>query len=273
LVDDAKVYDLQAAKTVMLWEERERLSKGQQGLFLVSSQQFKERLGRLSQSVEKIEEMANIRYRDIRSRSEDAFRQEILSYIRRFERVEDLFSRCLLYVLQRMRSFWGFEIAGFLWYEPETSNVRVVGYESQGGSKAYGFSGPSLGKVAIDERKSYSTKWYYDPSEKEDPQDPLVRKFKPIWERALEKLPLELGREKCYFVVTVPSGEGIYVFVFSGHATISTRTPEELMHLKQCVYGLDQEFIFRTCSEVMHEFHNLRGRTQLDIPHSSRNSV
>lgn len=254
LQDSNSKFRLKVAQNVLLFGERQQLSKDEQARFLISEDQFKERRKQLKQSVAKIEEMANVRYRDLRTRSENAFRQEILALIQRFKKAANFFQGPILDVLKRMRKFWSFRNVGFLWHSPHTSDLRLIAFSSDVGENngALGFPGDDVGKIPLAYRQRHPLHWLCDPGDPEDPRNKWLKQFLQVIEDVKKYSNFYLPEKALYFLVVIPFGKETYAFAFID------REPTEIDGLGMLSAGgvseLCQEFMLRTCTEVMHEF-------------------
>ena len=249
-------YKLEKAKIVLLWEEEQHLSKGERATFLTNQEQFKERLEQLEPNVTKFEEMANVRYRDIRRRSEDAFRQEILAYVRRFKKASNFFEEPILDVLKRMREFWAFKAVGLLWHSSQTKDVSVVSYNSEITQDGFGFPGETIGHIDLSYPQRHPLHWLYDLGAPEAPLNLWVEQFLPLLEDA--KKCLDLPKEGCFFFVVVPLGEEVCIFVFIARDNAIVSRSEQLTPESESVSELCQEFMLATCTEVSHELGDAR---------------
>jgi len=260
-------YELKSRKDILLFEEEQKLSKKGSTTFLMNKKEFKERLNRLEPNVMKIEEMANVRYRDIRSRSESAFRREILAYIQRYKRDTNFFTGPVLNVLDRMHEFWAFQAVGFLCYSTETKNLCVVSYtyqkEDKIHEKGFGFPGEEVGQINVPYRQRHAISWFYDPSDPEAPRNPWIKQFLPLLEDVRNDPSICLPEEGCYFLVVVPFGAEVYIFAFIA------RDIRRVSRLKGRKPGstsdLCQEFMLRTCTEVIHELADVRAFTEIEL--------
>lgn len=229
--------------------------------FLVDKTQSKQKIERLlPPNIERFEKSAESRYRDFRAKSEFAFRKEILAYIRRHKKVSDFFRKQILDVLKRMREFWAFKAVGFLCYSAQTRDLCIIGYgyENEEGikEKGIGFPGEKVGSISFVPKQEYPLGWFYDPKAPETPQNPWIKQFLPLFEDARNDPSISLPEEGCYFLVVVPFGDEIYVFVLIARdiekvSLLQGRRPVRVSEL--C-----QEFMLRTCTEIIHEFAYVR---------------
>jgi len=260
-------YELKSRQDILLLEEEQKLSKDGKAIFLMNKNQFDERLKRLEPNTAKIEEMANVRYRDIRSRSENAFRQEILAYIQRYKKAANFFTEPVLNVLKRMREFWAFKAVGFLCYSAQTKDVCLVSYsyeiEDEIDENGFGFPGEKVGEINLPYRQRYPLGWFYDPSDPEAPRNPWIKRFLPLIEDIRNKPSISLPQRGCYFLVVVPFGEEVYIFAFMARdiarvSRLKGRKPSSVSEL--C-----QEFMLGTCTEVIHEFADVRAFIKVEL--------
>ena len=245
---------LKTAKQVLLFDEQQRLGKGDQGKFLINQEQFRDRVEQLKPHVANIEEMANVRYRDIRSRSEAAFRQEILALIQRFKKVETFFEGPILEVLERMRKFWAFRSVGFVWHSSEAKDLRIVAFSSDmdGKNCAFSLPGEEIGKVRLAYRQRHPLHWVCDPKDPEVPRNRWIKELLPVVDEAKGVPGLELPEDGLYFIVVVPIGDDAYAFVFVDRDGIGVGDLAGLS--RGGISELCQEFMLRTCTEIMREF-------------------
>lgn len=255
-----KEKDLEEARQILVGLELKKRKDGK-SIFLVDKTWAKQKIERLLPNLERFEKAAESHYTDFRAKSESAFRQEILAYIRRFKKASNFFKKKpVLNVLKRMREFWAFKAVGFLCYLTKTKGLSVISYgcetEDSIEEKGFGFPGEKVGSINFAPKQEYPLGWFYDPNVPKTPQNPWITQFLPLFEDARNNPSISLPKEGCYFLVVVPFGDEIYVFVLIARdiarvSCLEGRKPGNVSEL--C-----QEFMLGTCIEVIHEFADVR---------------
>lgn len=273
--------ELETVKHVLFWQEENLAKQSSAGVgkdirvryWLTDKQSFQKRIRALQQSVEQVEEVAAARYRDLRSRSEMAFRGEMMGYIEHNQNRDTFFTKEITHVFARMREFWAFKAVGLLQCPriPEKDNgneVYILGFSPDPSGKdvgiGFGTQGKLIGRIDLLYDQEHPLSWLYDPYKRRDPKNEWVKTFFILLRRVSNLLPnfyLPTGRDCCYFLVMVPSANHVYAFVFidrnEGQVTFTSEMPDLW---PKSVSELGREFMLRTCTEIIHELHQVKGQ-------------
>jgi hypothetical protein len=259
--------ELEKMKYVLLWEQEElkkelhdyRIRSETSVFYFDQEEQYKDRLRCLKKGIDKVEEVASTRYRDIRTRSEIAFCEEMLGYIRHAKRTN--FTKLTISdMLNRMGYFWAFKYAALL-SQPRVPN----GNSGTNGPRLLALSPKDRLKVelpyslstAIDQiyDKEHPTSWYYDPINKEKPTDPWTKKLFDIVielkKDVIKDLPAVSAKNICYLLAIIPFEQDVYSFAFSERDTETVSLTERLY--PQGISQLCREFILTTCTQMIRE--------------------
>ncbi len=280
LFDNEKCLDMHDKETRNVAKEKRR--------FYLTIPEWPGRIRVLDDSIRDIEKMAEGKYRDIRSRSENAFRDELTGYTQHMVvkqmkgEIKSFFdsdteNSPILHILQRMRTFWAFNAAGYLWWDHTSEQINMVSYSARqkGGifkkatefNKTYGFPGRVINTADYKEFQEHPITWLWDPkhmSGQKLPDNEVLREIFLLIRDSQEGKDMNLSEEACYFVVMVPYIENIYGFVFVDRDEKNvSRTPP---HKSLTVSELCQEFILRTCTEMVYELCNVINREQQRPP-------
>jgi len=286
---------LEMIRHVLFWQEEgfrkddnrlRRSPKDRRARFLVDEDDMSYRLKCLEDGTKRIERVAETRYWDLRSRSEQAFRDEIVGYIQHFlikqqnsNKKIDFFkdpypdsakSAPILHVLKRMRQFWAFEGIAYLWRSGQGLDkdmVYLVGYNTNEVTgeegESFGFPGfHEIGKVKCTKPQEHPVFWLYDPGREEEPASNEV--ISQLYDRFLDVKPkleeLGLPVDKCVFFLVVPFEGNIYSFVFFSRD--ENKLSRTNANKSSIVSELCKEFMLRTCTEVVYELCNVRYRQE-----------
>ncbi|MBN1804930.1 MAG: PocR ligand-binding domain-containing protein [Sedimentisphaerales bacterium] len=261
---EGKTKELDEARQILVGFELKN-RKDDKEIFLVNKVKAKQKIELLLPNLERFKKIAESHYKDFRARSENAFCMEILEYIRGHKEESNFFGNGpILNVLRRMREFWAFKAVGFLCYSSETNNVCVISYsyetEDKIEEKGFNFPGEKIGQINFMSRQEHPLCWLYDPRAPKKSKNPLIWQFLQILEDVKSNPVIGLPEKGCHFLVFLPFGDEIYIFTLISRdirnvSCLESREPEGVSEL--C-----QEFILRTCTEVIHEFTNLMAITE-----------
>jgi ligand-binding sensor protein len=242
---------LETVRHVLFWEEERKQPEDR--VYFLDDNALKIRLNRLRESVSNIEDIANARYRDIRISSENAFRQELMGRIQRAKMMPDFFKEPLQSLLLRMRDFWAFKQVGLLLHHVNTSKVYLTAYTPWGKAKDNNFSfpGQELDEVHCLYDQTHPLSYLYDPLDPESPGNTWMEAFMPILHKLAKDGYVPQLEKECLFVVAVPFGDYVYAVVFVSRDAQKVSITEGLN--RGGVSELCQEFMLRTCTEVVYE--------------------
>ena len=196
-----------------------------------------------------IKEIAETRYYDIRTRSESAFQEELLSYVRTKKNGKLFFKDTFIHLLERMKAFWSFRTVAFMHHSFEKKTVKVTHLATENiEPTTYGFPGFMVGTIKEKYRQEYVLPFYYDTENVEIPINPWAQKFLPLIDSSCKKMNLPSGR--CYFTVCMMiNPKNAVAFVFA------VRDPKGVCKTKARNQGTlsqpAQEFILKTCTEIL----------------------
>lgn len=284
------------AREVLLWSEKQfderttELRIGQPDLhvrFKVDKEEMAKRSKYLKTIAYRIEKIAEARYRDIRSRSEYAFRNEMMGYIehtmmRQLKNRDPRFfngsDAPITYILERMREFWAFEALVYGWWSLKDLFVRMVAYStSKDGKKSgegFGFPGQKMISNMHTYKKvqDHPIAWLYDPSkETGPPRDDVVKHiFGHI--RTAESFFKVKGiptNSTTMLFIVVPFVGNIYSLVFLSRD--ESRLSATCQKKSRPVSEMCKEFMLRTCTETIYELCDVRFREeQRDMGNGAR---
>lgn len=273
--------ELAKARHVMLWleekatEEDERFGRAprtKKARFLVSDSDIAYRVEALRKNVEGIQRVAEARYRDLRSRSEQAFRDEILGYVyhKMMEQQRgakfDFFSgqdAPIIHVLGRMIDFWAFEAVAYLWRDTNDA-VYLTAYAADKPSdvgEAFGFIElHEIGKVKVDKFQEHPVCWLFDREhDKRPPKNAVIMQlYQCLLDSESTLKEFGVPTDGCYFFVVVPFEGVVHALIFAKRKQgLLSRTVAKKSF---AVSELCREFMLRTCFEVVCELCDVRYR-------------
>lgn len=254
------------------------------GSLILKEEELEARLDLLDKNVERIEKVAEIRYRDARCRSENAFRDELMNFTKHTLidpiKLQQFFKgqtaeTPIIHILKRMRTFWAFEASAFLFLSKNDNLVKLISYSISQNllihsgmtskEEAFSFEGTKIEELNYVEQdiSDHPVSWLKDYEHRPDreyPKENLLREICHLLERSDHVQKLQLDKNDCYFIILVPFENNIYSFVFF------KRDKEELSGTtakkSTAVSELCQEFILRTCTEMTYELCNVRYRQE-----------
>lgn len=266
--------ELAMVRHVMLWQEEQaskedkrliRSPKTRKARFLVRDDDIEYRIHALRKNLQRIRYVAEARYRDLRSRSEEAFRDEIMGYIyhKMIEKQRGsgfaFFSgetAPITHVLRRMIDFWAFKAVAYLWRDKDDT-VYLTSYATDDQSnpgEAYGFlAAHNVGEIKVDKFQEHPVCWLFDPEhDTRPPQNEVVRQ---LYQSLLDYEPqlhsFGIPTDGCYFLVVVPFEGVIYSFIFAKrNKELLSRTDAKK---SSAISELCMEFMLRTCTEIVCE--------------------
>jgi len=228
--------------------------------FLLDDAALKEKKKCLRSNLDQLEEIANSRYRDFRTKVEYTFRQELLGHIENHKRDANFFKEYISHVLKRMREFWAFKAAYLACYSFETEEISIIAKSVFGkGENGFGYPGNLKGKLSLNVRHDqlHPDPHLYrkkdDKSNLKPPYDKIVPQANKIIEE--DKGDLKVFPEDYIFLVLIPSYKEVYTFVFAvrdKNAICSLKHPNS-----NSISAFCQDIILDVCSEVVYEFYNV----------------
>jgi hypothetical protein len=258
-----EVDELKKARQILVGLELYNKEK-EESKFLMNRAQAEEKIGRLRPNLERFEKSLESHYRDFRVKLEFAFRKEIIAYIRKHKEGADFFEEPIKNVLKRMCEFWAFKAVGFLCYSEQTKNLSIISYshDTEEGieEKGFGFPGEEVGTIDSAPQKKNPLGWFYDPNDPEAPQNPWLKKLLPLFEDTRDNPNINLPKEGGCFFVVVPSGDEVYIFALMARdiAKVCRLEGRKLKNVSE----LCQEYMLKTCTEVIREFDDIRAFTE-----------
>lgn len=247
---------LEEAKKALIQEEVE-LKERMEPRFFLSADEVRERIALLRPNIERITEMANARYRDIRRRSEAVFREELLEHFQSQKNKPDFFSSAVPNILRRMREFWAFKAVYLVAYSYTSKDICVLAMSlTNKGEKCFPVPGKKVGEADPAYRQTHPIRYLYRGAEPQRGLDPLVKDLLDVFDDVSEQEEFSVERGKTidpsHLFVLVPFYNEVYAFVFS------VRDEKGLCRLERAARGdvseLCQETILRVCTEVVYEF-------------------
>lgn len=211
----------------------------------------------LNKNIERIKTTAEARYRDHRGKSEAAFREEILTFIRTYKGEDDFFDKRLQRVLEKMWKFWAFHGAYFGRYSLKTEEISAVAYSTTyGDENSFGLPGKKLGSAKLDRTEIHPCKYLYRKGKDYLGKNPFLKEFIPIFEKAMKDEDLRVPKGKCYYIVPISFIDEVYVFVFTVRNEKAVLLPPSLDPAG--VSELGQDEILETCVRTAYEFRENR---------------
>lgn len=243
-----------------LFNEEKRYAIRDEATFLLFDRRQLNRIKKILRlKVDSITDMANARYCDIRRRSENMFREEILSYIQSKRTESTFFGDPLLQILKRMREFWAFKAVYLASYSYKSREVSVIGMSSMlKKEKSFGLPGKRIGRKKVLYRQTHPIDFVYRRRRSSRESDPLMETLINVFTRAMAIPAFSIPKGKLYFFVVVPFmvWEEVYFFVFSARDVSQVSELESQMHGN--ISQLCQEIMLRVCTEVVYEFADVR---------------
>jgi len=248
--------DLDGAKQDLIEEER-RLREKNEPRFFMDADEVQRRIDLIRPNIERVTEMANARYRDIRRRSEAVFREEVLEYFQTRKNDPKFFHRVVPHILKRMRKFWSFKAVFLVAYSHTSKDIRIIAMSSTDkGETPYGVPGKKVGKADPTYRQTHPIRYLYRRDKLQEGLDPLVKDLLHVFDEVSRKdeFSVEGGhaRDASHLFVLVPFSNEVYAFIFS------VRDAKGLCRLERSARGdvsdLCQEIMLRLCTEVVYEF-------------------
>jgi len=225
-------------------------------LFCVSKKEFDEKAKSLTQNTQRLAEVSKPRYRDLRSNSEVAFKEELLGRIEVERGQHDSFRQSVLAILDRMREFWAFKSTYFLEHNLETKKVSMRAFSLKREEPVF-FAVPMiLGLIEPDLSRSHPLPRLYDRSEKQVCVDPWAARFREIFEKALNYPQLGVPDGRYYFLVLVPFADEIPAFLFAARDEEAVSPLRS--HEKGSVSELCQERMLETCSAAIGKLYEFK---------------
>jgi hypothetical protein len=241
--------------------------------FLIDADDIEYRVNAMRRNVRQIQVIAEARYRDLRGRFEQAFRDEIMGTIyqaimsmQQEEEVEFFVGDDPLIVrlLRRMIDFWAFSAVILVWRN-EDGQVCPISYATDDpANSGYGFGFANvhdIGTITAEASHLHPVCWLYDPERTALPRNGVVRQ---VYERLIDAKPLlakfGIPTDGCYFLVIVPFEGTVYAFVFAERRKeLLSRTDAKK---SSSVSELCRESMLRTCTEIVSEICDLRFRQE-----------
>ncbi len=248
--------ELEKANKSLISEET-KLRENQNPRFFLNRKELDNRLELLRKNIERITEMANARYRDIRKRSEVVFREELLEFFQNHKNEPDFFDHDIKHILKRMREFWAFKDVFLVVYSYTSKNISVISMSSiDKGETSYGLPGKKVGMADPTYKQTHPIRYLYRRSAQRNVFDPLVKNLLSIFNKisregefSADMADLTHGN---HLFVLVPFYDEVYAFIFR------VRNEANVSRLERPARGdiseLCQEIILRVCTEVVYEF-------------------
>jgi len=247
---------LEQAKKDLVNNER-KTKQISQARFFINQSEFEERITTLNDNIKRIEDTAKSQYHDCRGKSESAFRNEIISFIRTYETEPTFFDDRVCHVLERMWQFWAFEGAYFARYSLATKEISVIAFSTKYGDvKSFGLPGKKLGRVEMEHLDIHPSKYVYREGCSFSGENRLIKEFIPLLEDAKQDVDLHLPIGKTYYIVFISFFEEVYAFVLTVRDEKAASSLERLD--PAAVSQLCQDEILETCVQVAYEFRENR---------------
>ena len=226
--------------------------------FFINEDSFKERIARLERNCRLISDNANSIYRGSRSGLEMAFRSELLGFIQNHKRDFDFFTNSVPHILKRMRAFWAFKATYLMKYSLERKSISFVAF----GHQEKDVNLPNL----PDTIKDFSGVEHIDPHPTpllyrrgeygKYRHSPFIYHLLTLFEAAIKDPASKIPEGEYYFFTIVPASKEVYIFIFA------VRDQQNVSNL-ECpnpgsVSKLCQDAILETCTQVIHEFVDIR---------------
>ena len=220
--------------------------------FRVSRRSLSARIPLFRRHVDLLQSVATSRYRNIRARSEQVFKQELLGRIEYITKERDFFRGPVLEILERMREFWAFKAVYLLVCPHETEDLYLVGLSAPNRSIQFGHPGRRIAPAGPIRRQKHPLPFLYDTSRRAVPHSPWVQRILDCFRDAVKDPELGLSKGRCYFNVLAPFTGHVYAFVFAvrDESAVSPLRPRD----RGGVSELCQEVILGTCTDVVQRF-------------------
>jgi len=246
---------LKNARGKLIYDEQE-FKKDERSTFYITENQLNQITSLLHSNVERITMMANARYRDIRERSESAFRQEMLTFIEKNKMEKNFFNQHVNDVLERMRVFWAFQGVYLVEYVRKTNNIYVIAFNTSCDGKCFGIREKLVGRTHVRYNQMHPYLHLHKIGEKLPRDNPFLEDLWPIFENASRDSELNIPAGDYYLAALIPFQDEVYGLVFT------VRDKEAVSSLKHRVEGsvskVCQESVLATCTDVIHEFGDVR---------------
>lgn len=259
--------DLESAKQELVRAEHD-FRRNNNATFFISKEMLNQRKNLLSPNLEVISEMPNTSYREIRTRAESAFTQEVLGFTRNHRDTPDFFKRHILHVLRRMRDFWAFKGVHLLGFSSETKDISLIAFNTKERKDSFGIPGKQIGRVDIRYEQMHPCPYLHRMGGPTPRNNPLLRVLIPRFERAIDESEFGLQKGKYYFFAIIPSFENVYAFIFAVRDETAVCSLEPLV--PGDVSKLCQEAILDACTRVTYEFGEIRNRETSEIMWAGR---
>ena len=115
--------------------------------FCIDESQFKKKAESIVENANRIADIANARYREIRYRSESLFKEELVGRIDINRESKDFFKQSVLTILPRMREFWSFQAVYLTSYEMLSKQLSVLAVSKEGLAPQFFVRPVLLGKI------------------------------------------------------------------------------------------------------------------------------
>ena len=232
----------------------------------MNADEVRDRIALLRPNIERITEMANARYRDIRRRSEAVFREELLEYFQKQKSEPDFFDRAVPHILKRMREFWAFKAVYLVAYSHTSKDICIIGMSSTTkGEKHFGLPGEKLMTSVNVFSQTHPIRYLYRRSVPQDGLDPFVTDLLGVFDKLSQKEEFSIDTDDVmdpnHLFIIVPFYDDLYAFIFS------VRDEKGLCRLERPARGdvseLCQEFMLRVCTEVVYEFGDVKSFVEI----------
>ena len=242
--------ELEKSKQELIAEEHEA-GETSTTRFLTTEVTLTKKIRQLERNVGRLAQVGRSRYSALRSKSESAFREEVLGRILISKPEADFFEAGVLDMLERMRVFWAFQGSYLIGYSYKTKDIGLIAENVRGEGKAFGIPGKIVANVTVQHRQMHPCPFQHvmgEPYRKDRRIDP----FLPVIEKIICDSGLNPSRGEYEFGVLIPFSDEVYVFVFA------VRNENALCSLahraRQSVSALCGDGILQSSTEVIHEF-------------------
>ncbi|MEN6577308.1 MAG: PocR ligand-binding domain-containing protein [Phycisphaerales bacterium] len=258
--------DLEEARDILIGLERKNkrdgAKTGAKTVFLVDGSQLKQKIDCLRPNLDRFEKSAESQYTDLRTRSEAAFRRELLGFIENHRTETDFFKGPIKEVVKRMQEFWSFKCVYLLFCPPKTEQFDpvVIARSILGNAEGFGVPTSTGGQAQVKEQELHAyphlRPWGGGPSSVSPSLNKIMAKIEDFVNKCNAE-SLKIQKKDCGFVVVVPTIRGVYTFV------LAVRDRRKIACLKslfpeQSISDLCQDMIFETCNEIVGEFHTVK---------------
>jgi two-component sensor histidine kinase len=226
--------------------DKERYTKH----FRIGEAELMEIVKRIQGNRDRIAKIAYTRYRQYRSRSETAFRNELTGTLDAVNTLPNAESALVMRILARMQEFWAFRGVYLLTWERRSGRLSVDAFTSLSRVSTPLAKLKVVGTIDMEFSQSHPLTWLYD-RERNCISSPNLwaKEFQKLFYSAMQDNELNVPTGPYYFMVAVPFAGNIYVFVFA------VRDEESVSPLRPLQKGgiseLCQEAILDTCINVI----------------------